>query len=327
MKLPPSLEILRAVCAQRGLIFENMDPFSGYLARIVCPRTKAFFFAGSGTIPAYPGNDGVLTAIANDKAFTYALLPRLGLRAPEGEYFFLRDEFSDQRPPGKELDAAARYLDRHFAQTHAPPLVIKPNRLSHARAVSLARDAAEAMADLKGIAALDLIGHVQKLIDDPEFRLFIVKGEIIFAYRKGRPQILGDGRATIAALLTRAGRAVNPRYIAYRLSAAGLGPQSVLAEGAVLPVDFIANLSARGDFLGFVEPCEALRDWARHLHAALPLHVMGVDVFSRSALGAPEDFIVTDINASPALTTLAGLGQKAMVAAAWDRILDGFSPE
>jgi len=327
MKHPPSLDILRAVCARRGLIFENKDPFSGYLVRVVCPRTKAAFFVGSGSVPAYPGNDAVLTAIANDKAFTYALLPQLGLRAPAGEYFFLRDEFADQRPKGRELIDAGAFFARHFESANPPPLVIKPNRLSHARSVTLARGAEEAMADLRALAAVDLIGHAQRLIDDPEFRLFIVKGEIIFAYAKGRPQIKGDGGTSIAALLTKAERRVNSRYVEVRLRSEGLTPQSILDAGRVMPVDFIANLSARGDFLGFIEPGENLRAWARRLHHALPLHVMGLDVFSASRLAEPGDLIITDINASPALVTLQALGHEAIVAEAWDRILDGLSPE
>lgn len=319
---PPSLEILRALCARRGLGFEIADPFSGYIAKISCPRTGRFFFAGAGTVPAYPGNDAVLTGIANDKAFTYALMRRFGIGAPQGDYFFTRADFADQRPAGKEIDAAAHFAAAHFAKS-AEPLVVKPNRLSRARLVSLARNAAEAMADLEAIAAIDLIGHLQHLIDDPEFRLFIVKGEIVFCYRKGRPFITGDGQSSIQALATPARKAglANRRYLEHVLGRRGFTQDSILPKGEILPVNFIANLGASGDFLGFVGVSETLRAWARRLHAGLPLAVMGIDVFSASSLADPGDFIVTDVNASPALMTLHALGHEDVVEEAWDRIL------
>jgi glutathione synthase/RimK-type ligase-like ATP-grasp enzyme len=322
MKSTPPLEILRALCAKRGLEFENADPFSSALARISCSRTGRSFFAGTGSLPSYPGNDAVLAGIANDKAFTYALMRRLGVGTPGGDYFFTRKEFIDQRPPGKERDAARRFAAAHFERSDAP-LVVKPNRLSRARFVTLARDPDEAMADFEALAAVDLIGHFQPLIEAPEFRLFIVNGEIVFGYRKGRPVIISDGRRTIEALAASARDAglVNPRYLAQELGRRGLSPQSILPQDEALAVNFIANLGASGDFLGFVAIGESLRGWVRRLHAALPLAVMGIDVFSASSLVDPEDCIVTDVNASPALATLHALGHEDVVEEAWDRIL------
>jgi len=317
---PQSLDILSALCEKRGLLFRSVDPFSGYVAKITCPKTGRFFFAGAGTIPAYPGNDAVLTGIANDKAFTYALLAELGIGVPRGDYFFTRSDFADQRPGGKELDAAGRMLAAHFAAS-AEPLVVKPNTLSRARFVTLARNTEEALDDLRAIAAVDLIGHVQHLIDDPEFRLFIVKGEIVFCYRKGRPFVTGDGRSAIHALTRPLRGLSNPRYLALQLHRRGLTQDSVLPEGETLPVNFIANLGASGDFLGFVSVPESLRAWVRQLHARLPLSVMGIDVFSASGLADRADFIVTDINASPALTTLYDLGHHDVVEEAWEKIL------
>src|SRR5262249_28097688 len=154
-----------------------------------------------------------------------------------GDYFFTRNDFADQRPPGKELDAGRRFIDAHFAQS-AEPLVVKPNRLSRARHVTLALTAAEAIADLTAIAAVDLIGHVQTLIDDAEFRLFVVEGEIVFCYRKGRPFVMGDGERTIRGLIEPARKAglCASRYLEYSLGRLGLTQDSILPKGETLCV-------------------------------------------------------------------------------------------
>lgn len=321
MSAPLSLELWRRHCVRRGLIFENADPFSGYIAKIICPKTKRWFLIGAGPIPAYPGNDAAMTAIANDKAFTSLLMKRLRIDVPAGDYFFLNQDFADQRPPGKELDAAQSYVEAHFASSQAP-LVIKPNKLSHARLVSLARNAREAMADLKTIAKADLIGHVQHLIDEPEFRLFLVRGEIAFCYRKGRPAVLGDGRSTIEALIKSVVPAADERFLDHVLRMRNLTRASTLNAGEELQIGFIANLSARGRFLGLVTPHPSLQGWARRLFAAFPLSVMGIDIFSRSALADPADYVVSDINASPALTTLHDGGFEHVVSKTLDLILD-----
>jgi len=321
-RLPLSLEILRGICARRGFGFAVVDAFSGHLAQVSCPRTGRFFLTGTGSLAAYPGNDSVLAGVARDKAFAAQLLAQLGIGVPHGEYFFLNSDFVDQRPGGRELDAAERYLDAQFARSRAP-LVIKPNHLSRGRFVTLARNTAEGMADLRAMAAKDAIGHVQQLIHAPEFRLFIVEGEIVFGHARGKPVVIGDGRRSIRDL-TRAsqvGSLRDARYLAHVTAARGLTLDSVLPEGELLPVSFITNLSASGALLGFVEPSEALQLWARRLYAGFPLKVMGLDVFSASSLADPGDIIVTDVNASPGLTMVYGAGHRDVVERVWERIL------
>jgi D-alanine-D-alanine ligase-like ATP-grasp enzyme len=122
------------------------------------------------------------------------------------------------------------------------------------------------------------------------------------------------------------GKPADPRFLAHLFATKGLRLESILDDGACLPIHFIANLSASGTFRGLIEPVPSLQHWAQRLFAALPLHVMGVDVFSASALGNTDDFVVTDINASPALTTLSDLGETEAVDKAWDAILAAFSP-
>ena len=47
----------------------------------------------------------------------------------------------------------------------------------------------------------------------------------------------------------------------------------------------------------------------------------GIDVFSRSELTDPSDFIVTDVNGAPNLGTLYDLGYRDLVMGVWRDIL------
>jgi D-alanine-D-alanine ligase-like ATP-grasp enzyme len=321
--LPLPLEILREICERHGLLFSVVDDFSGHLAKVRCPRTGRFFLTGTGSLAAYPGNDSILAGIARDKAFASSLLKELGIAVPEGDYFFLNSDFIDQRPGGKELDAAELYLAAHFARSDTP-LVIKPNHLSRGRFVTLARNVAEGMADLTAMAAKDAIGHIQLLLDAPEFRLFIVEGEIVFCHARGRSFVTGDGRRSLRDLLHTGGiqKLCDARYLAHAMSVRGLTMESVLPAGERLSVSFITNLSASGALLGFVEPGDALRAWARRFYEGFPLAVMGLDVFSTSSLEDPTDIVVTDVNATPGLTQIYEHGHHDVVARVWERILE-----
>jgi glutathione synthase/RimK-type ligase-like ATP-grasp enzyme len=179
------------------------------------------------------------------------------------------------------------------------------------------------------IAPEDDIALIQSFIDSPEYRLFLIDGEIAFAYGKSRAALRGDGQTTVRALCARILQGESPRasglltssYFNTQLAARGLIADSILLKGFEIPVDFVANISAGGTFHGLLEPQPDLKSWARRLSASISLRVTGIDVFSPSRLENVDDIVVTDVNGSPNLGTLFEMGHRELVFGVWRTIL------
>jgi glutathione synthase/RimK-type ligase-like ATP-grasp enzyme len=320
-EIPKSLSILREACVREGISFEIVDSFTGFVASL--SKSGQRYLVGAAGIGVYPTNRAAPFAIARDKAFTHYVLRRAGFLVPEGEHFFLRAPHNFMLPDGRGRAEAVRYA-RRLSDNYALPLIVKPNSGKGAHLVSYSSNEEGLNAALDVIGAADHIGLIQSFVDSPEYRLFLVDGEIAFAYRKSRPAILGDGQMTIGELLT-AGRpaadASVSDYLRKQMLSRALTLQSVLEAGARLETDIVANLSAGGHFAGFIEPSQNTRAWARKLAKAVSLRVTGVDVFSASELTDLDDAIVTDVNGSPNLGTLFDLGHRDLVFAVWQIIL------
>jgi len=321
MEIPKSLVILKAACEENGVTFRLEDSFSGFVARLT--KGNKSHLAGAAGIGVYPINRGAPFAIARDKAFTHYVLARGGFRVPEGEHFFLNPQGDYVRPPGRERSDAVDFAAR-LSEGYARPVIVKPNSGKGAKLVTFVRSRAELTMALEEIAEIDDVALIQTFIDEPEFRLFLVDGEIAFAYRKARTTIVGDGEQTITSLCRTAAPLFDIRrssFLQAVLRARALDDNSVLPRGEELAIDFVSNISASGRFAGFIEPSSDVREWARRLARTASLRVTGIDVFSRSALADPEDFVVTDVNGAPNLGTLYDLGYRDLVMGVWRNIL------
>jgi len=327
MEVPRSLAILREACALNATGFEVVDTFTGFVARIF--RGRRSHLVGAAGIGVYPINRAAPFAIARDKAFTHYVLEKARFHVPEGSHFFLKAPDRYDLPAGRSRADAVRFSQR-LSDNFARPLVVKPNSGKGAKLVTFVRSEVSLLTAFDAISEIDNIVLVQAFVDEPEFRLFLVDGEVAFAYQKSRPFIEGDGRSTVHALCEAAMRArpeadwnpLKADYLQATLEARSLSLDSVLASGESLAVDFVSNISASGRFAGFVEPTQELRSWAHRLARTVSLRVTGVDVFSHSALADVGDIVVTDVNGSPNLGTLHDLGHQALVLDIWRCILD-----
>jgi len=327
MEIPKSLQILREACESNATTFELVDTFSGFVARI--SRGSRSLLVGAAGIGVYPINRASPFAIARDKAFTHYVLENAGFRVPHGGHFFLSVPERYTLPAGRSRSDAVRYAKK-LSDDFASPLVVKPNSGKGAKLVRYVHSRGGLDAALDVIAPHDNIALIQSFVDEPEFRLFVVDGKIAFAYRKSRPLIEGDGKQTVRGLCEVKTRSSpdaewNPlgsEYLRATLALRRLSLESVLAPGETLAIDFICNISANGRFEGFIEPPQALRDWAKRLAQAVSLRVTGLDLFSHSELADFGDIVVTDVNGSPNLGTLYDLGHRELVLEVWRDILD-----
>jgi glutathione synthase/RimK-type ligase-like ATP-grasp enzyme len=287
--------------AQRlGYDFASLDGEDGYLFEVRGGGKRAFFSAASGS--PYALNDARAAALARDKAFAAAALARAGVSTPPGRLFFVTGEQKELRAPGRELgDAIA------FAKTAVYPLFCKP--------VSASKGAlAEIVTDLRGfedyIRRAGRTHHAilaQPYIRAPEHRVFVLQGAPLFSYKKLAPEIVGDGKSTVAMLAQR----TNP--LARANDGAMLGPDCVMAAGTRAELAGPSNRALGG-------ACENLRGGASPelAHAAcaaakaLGLKLAGVDIFA-----CPEGPLVIEANASPMIASLEEAGRWDLIETIW----------
>src|SRR5215472_10593471 len=248
-ELPKSLKILEEACAREGVSFAVVDTFSGFVVRL--SKGDLGVLAGAAGVGVYPLNRAAPFAIARDKAFTHYVLAQSGFAVPDGEHFFLNPQERYVRPPGRERGDALAYGSR-LSRGWQLPLVVKPNSGKGARLVTFIQSEAELIIALEEIAKIDDLALIQAFVDAPEFRLFLVDGEIVFAYRKMRSEIAGDGESTVLALCEKLASErpeqfaalASSSYLRSQLQAHGLTQDSVLPAGVRLAVDFVSNISA-----------------------------------------------------------------------------------
>jgi cyanophycin synthetase len=328
-ELPKTLAILREACDASGVGFEVVDSYSGFVVRLT--KGPHSFPVCASKLSVYPINRATSASIARDKTWAHYVLEAGGFRVPPGDYFFLKAPRAGwERPPGRERADAFTYAAR-ISDNYTKPLIAKPNAGTGAHFVSFIASETDLRHTLDVITGEDEIALVQSFVDQPEFRLFLVDGEIMFIYRKTRASIVGDGLANIrelcAALASGSRKPLDAKvllaspFLAWRLRARGLTLESILPTGEALQVDAVSNISAGGQFTGFIEPSQPVRDWARGIARTIGLRVTGIDAFSRSELADPSDIIVTDVNGSPNLGTLHDMGHKTIVQDVWKHIL------
>lgn len=242
----------------------------------------------------------VAVGIAADKEATRQLLRAGGVPAPRG---------------GVVADAAAAIAAVDILGT----VVVKPRDGNHGRGVTVAPVGEEAIA--QAFAAARRAGRevvVEERLPGHDYRLLVVGGRVVAVAERHRAHVVGDGQATIAALIAainadprRGGghRAMMTRIridarLRTLLAAGGRSLATIPAAGETVVLADTANLSTGGtatDCTDSVHPDNAAI--ARRAAAIVGLDIAGVDLIApdiaqslRTSGGG-----VIEVNASPGL--------------------------
>lgn len=253
--------------------------------------------------------------IAQDKGYTSHFLRARGFSVPVERAIFgpaLRRHVDASR--GAEAALA-------FARERGYPLIVKPNRFSQGRLVERVDRDDELVAALGRVLAHDRIALVQQLARGRDLRIVVVDRTIIDAYERVPLTVIGDGAATIGALIERrqrefveAGRdtvipAADPRLAAV-LARQRLGLDAVLPAGTAARLFDIANLSVGGESLA-IAPADLppeLGALAIAAAAALNLRFAGVDVMVEDLAAPLGGYTILELNAAPGLDAYAHAG-------------------
>lgn len=293
-----------------GYTFRSLDGADGYLFEVRDGARVATFAAGAGT--PYALNDARAASIARDKSFCAEVLRQVGVPVLPGRMFFATTRWADMRSPGREPDDA-----RAFAATAEYPMFCKPLSASNGLHAEVIESAAAFEDYVVRVSREHFAILVQPYVRAVEYRVFVLNGRALFSYRKLSPQVVGDGRRSLAELAASMPREAE----APPLKPRGRDPRGhlltasdVAAAGEAIVLEGPANRAAGGGADGVRDGApEPMARVAIAAADAVGLQLAAVDLFDLSGDGG--DLAVIEVNSNPMIATLEESGR-------WDLIIE-----
>lgn len=164
----------------------------GLEVEIIAPEKNFFRISGNGRTHFFKstdfgGNSSLGAKIANDKELTHKVLERAGLPIAHSAYVDIGD-FA-------KFDSASVEHLRY-------PLVLKPHDQAHGNGVLMnIRDYSDLHAKLAASFETYTGMIIQEQIEGREYRVLVMHDEVILAYNRIPPVVVGDGTHTIIELV------------------------------------------------------------------------------------------------------------------------------
>ena len=300
-----------------------VEPEYGYATRITY---------SSGNVRTTFGNDlglnsGAACDLAKDKAYAKFFLRSDGVACPAGEAFLMpwwaariRDGMASKHFTDLRLASdAVAFVEEHLGW----PVYVKPVDGSKGAGVFRCDAHDQLDAALEGYDAKRVrVALVEEAVDLPDYRLVILNGQLISAYRRIPLSVVGNGESTVVELaaelqehFTRSGRDsildLVDRRIDICLARGGRRRDTIPAAGERIRLHDISNLSAGGtsqDVTAAVAP-----RWtrlARDVSASFGLVLAGVDLACSDIGRDDADYSVLEVNAAPGLDHYAAAGAR-----------------
>lgn len=315
MSQTPFVSALFKKLARQAGVTVNLEPQYGFAGQIVTNDGRKRYFRGSkldiNTLGA--------TETSADKDYAAYFMKRMGYPVPRGEAF-LSNALAKAVKSKKTIDAAYRY-----ARRIGFPVVVKPNSKSRGVAVVKATNRSEFYRAFRTAVAADNVVLVQQAYTGRDYRVVVLDDRVISAYERRPLAVVGDGRASVAVLLSR----MQKRFIREgrdtRISAAdwritrklarqNLTRASILKRGQRIELLDNANLSSGGESIDVTETLhQDYRDLSIRLTKDMGLRLCGVDLMIDGSIEEASidgRFIVLEINSAPGLDHYASQGRK-----------------
>jgi D-alanine-D-alanine ligase-like ATP-grasp enzyme len=301
----------------------TVEPEYGYAGRIVYQNRSVRLFRGADV----GINASSARQIAADKGYTKYFLTLLGYETPPGKVFLLPDYIS-------ALDKAlARYAFQHYARveeidpyivaTPGYPCFIKPNEGAQGKGIYKCwnkQDVESAVAHYQRDQTRTLL--VEKAITWPDYRVVVLRDEVIACYRRTPLAVRGDGISTIKELLLqkRAHLIATSRpalidmddtRIVRQLARSNYHLETVLPRHVVCQILDVSNLSAGGELEDFTERInQRWREMCIAVTADMGLGFCGIDLACADIESPQAEYSILEINDSPSLANYAATGEE-----------------
>ena len=270
--------------------------------------------------------------ICNNKAACSAYLKSCGFDAPK-ERYFVKVKNADCH---EAMEQAIRELRDNIGVEF--PFIIKPNDLTQGTGVMKIRtqqdidEYANLAATLKSSTFL-----VQEYIKANDYRITVLGGQVIQAYRRIPFQIVGDGVSTVEQLIqsevtrfVQYGRDklvnADDKRIELNLREQGYDDHDVIPDGVKIPLQDVSNLSLGGMSLDVTDRISPyFKQLAGEIADRLNLDLCGVDLFANDITDPHERYYrVIEVNSAPGMDHYAYEKEKqdAYVKALYREIFD-----
>jgi D-alanine-D-alanine ligase-like ATP-grasp enzyme len=255
--------------------------------------------------------------IAKDKDYANFFMRKLGYPTIAGQTFFSDSWAKAIGMPHRGKAAAYRYALRLGF-----PVIVKPNSGSQGSGVALVHNKRELNKALAAVFKRDRVALVQRLVAGKDYRIVVLDGKVMSAYQRIPLNVMGDGKSSIAKLLSAKQRkfiassrdtqikAEDPR-MSRKLARQGLSFASVPAKGELVYLLDNANLSTGGDSIDVTASMHpAWKRTAAKLTKDMGLRICGVDLMiAADIVEGPGKYWVLEINAAPGLDHYAQSGR------------------
>lgn len=320
-------EVIAKIGPRLGLTV-NLEPQYRYVGQIITADGRKFYFRNTN----FDLNGQGAAEMAKDKDYAAYFMRLLGYRVPEGETFYSNDWCRVLQSP-RDIHAAYDYAKRLGF-----PVIVKPNSKSQGAGVAKVftkRDFYRAMRAVFN-QARDRVALVQRCIEGDDYRIVVLDGRVISAYRRIPLSVSGDGSMSIAALLAQkqasfqaAGRDTVIRLddyrIAMRLRRLGMTLETIPLAGQRIVLLDNANLSTGGEAIDVTSSLHPeFQSLAARVSQDMGLRYCGVDVITTGPITEqPTGYSILEINAAPGLDhyAMVGVEQQRIVEAMYEQIL------
>ena len=316
----PSVKILKKSCKKYWYNFWIIDKVSKNLFQIT--NWNKFFFANNHSTGMFPINNHFSSSVVADKAFCYQILDKHNFRIPKWKHFFIKDYYNwfiDKLNLGKNI------LD--YVKEIGYPVFIKPNNASLWNWAEVIYNKSQLTKHLSIIKEISNICIVQEFIKAPEYRIFVVNGEIQFSYKRSAASLTWDWKNSIKKLLKKTSNEIfiQSLYLLRELNIRWLNLNSILDKDIIIPLQWKSNISAWWDISELkIKHWIKLEKWVKNLVSKFNIWVTGIDIFAPKGINSPWDLIIIELNSNPSLVWIYKLGYKNLVFNIWNKILTSY---
>lgn len=185
--------IIQALAEAAPQLGVKHQVFSSDWIQVITTATDNFYIMGY----KWPLNSAGSSHLADDKFGTSVMLKQCGVPCVD-HHLFLRRDFTDET--GAEIPALVTEL-RAAVEKMGYPVVVKNNHGQGGEGVYLVENERQLTARVSQMFAKYRGVAVSALFDAPfEFRLVVLQGRVLLAFKKVRAKIVGDGKSTLAEL-------------------------------------------------------------------------------------------------------------------------------
>ena len=322
-----------------NVIAVDVEPDYGYAVRLTY---------SNGAHRITHGNDlGLNNAaacdLAKDKGHTKFMLRTVGVNCPAGEEFLLpwwaEAIGHTQRDRGntamRTADQAAGYIDQNMGY----PVYLKPVDGSKGGDIFFAHNKTELemVTRLYNEKRIRVI-MVETPVRMPDYRVVLLDGELISAYRRVPLTVVSDGVSTVKELLARLQKQYDSEgrltrldpedeRIRHYLTQHNMTVLDVPEAGRSLSLVAVSNLSAGGTSEDVTDSIhKRWIDLGARIAENFNLRLIGLDLGCEDITSSTAQYSVIEVNSSPGLDhyALSGEAQKELVDRLYTKVLNAF---